>query len=300
MNMGADSDNLIKVGVGRPGLVATVAVARGGRTVGLHFAGGENLTDPGATDWAVACPDAARADAEWAQDFGQVVWLGPQSRFWSDQTAIPGRAPEAAGWPPDPVCVHGAYTVEERTPERLVLRGPDSPVWQVRLTKTWEALPDGSVRFSTEARNVSEKPIRKGLWFNFRAPPASRVLVPVESSDACRVTGAADLRLRFADGWLELGAPEVPTGADSTEAKAFIQPLRGVIRIEAAGGWLELIFPATSPDAVAEGQAPVEIYRKTARDVRSILEVEQHAPCVTLAPGAAMRHEEVWRWVAGA
>jgi hypothetical protein len=83
----------------------------------------------------------------------------------------------------------------------------------------------------------------------------------------------------------------------ATDAKAFVRPSRGIIRIDASGGCLELEFPAAPAEAVAEGHAPVEIYRKANRDSWSILEVEQHAPCVELAPGEVMTHAETWRWL---
>lgn len=291
---------LIEVGKDRPGLIAAVTARHGGRTVSLRIPGGPNLVDPGERDWSMETAEDVRPDTEWRQDFGQVVWLGPQSRFWGDQTAIPGRPAESQGWPPDPICTGAGYTLLESTPRRLRLLSPASPVWQVELTKTWEATPDGSIRFSVEAKNVSTKPIRKGLWFNFRATPSARVLVPVGRQTDLRVAGSADLRPAFENAWLSLHAPLLPDGHEATDAKAFLQPSHGVIRVEAPGGFLELDFPLTPAEAVAEGHAPVEIYRKANRDSWSILEVEQHAPCVVLGPGETMSHAETWRWVPGA
>lgn len=291
---------LIDIGTNRVGLVATIAAARGGRTVALRLPGGGNLIDPGETNWAVEGGSEVRVDREWSQDFGQVVWLGPQSRFWADQTAIPGRPVELEGWPPDPISVDGPYEVQHRAAGKLVLRGPASPVWQVELTKIWEALPDGAIGFSAVARNISDKAIRKGLWFNFRAPPEAEVRIPVCESGNHRIVGAADMRPAFGEGWLELGVPRLPSGTQSVDAKAFVCPAIGLIRIKASGGWLELSFPPTAPHAVAEGHAPVEIYRKVVFNERGILEVEQHAPCVWLGPGETMSHEEVWRWAPSA
>ncbi len=288
---------LPEIGKERPGLIATVTATHGGRTVALRMPGGPNLIDPGARDWAAEPPDEAGPAAEWRQDFGQVVWLGPQSRFWADQSVFPDRAFTERGWPPDPVCTNARYAVLEQTPGLLRLRGPESRVWQVELTKTWEAQADGGVRFVAEARNVSNKPIQKGLWFNLRAVPSARVLVPVASGADVRVEGSADLRPVVTEGWLHLHAPALSGDESSADAKAYVRPSRGLIRTEAAGGWLELEFKATDQAQVAEGHAPVEIYRKTNRGSWSILEVEQHAPCVALAPGETMSHEEIWRWV---
>ncbi len=290
---------LIEIGARRPGLTVRVAPAHGGRTVGLRTPGGAELIDAGPNDWSAPTGAAARPDAEWSQDFAQVVWLAPQAEFWAGQTALPDRPADAMGWPPDPVTTHGAYEVIERTPGFLRLRGPASPVWQVQLTKTWEALPDGAIRFSVEARNISARPIRKGLWFNFRARPEARVSVPVGPGHAWHVEGGGDLRLAVEGGWLAVRPPLLPPGADFADAKVFVRPTRGEIRVEAPGGWLELTFPLAAAVEVSAGHAPVEIYRKVNRGSWSILEVEQHAPCVMLAPGETMRHEETWRWRPG-
>ena len=123
---------LIDVGTNRAGLVATIAAGRGGRTVSLRFPGGENLIDPGATDWNAESGSGAGLEAEWSQDFGQVVWLGPQSRFWADQTAIPGRPVEMEGWPPDPISVNGSYEVRDQSAGRPILEIEHHAPW-VRL-----------------------------------------------------------------------------------------------------------------------------------------------------------------------
>jgi hypothetical protein len=287
---------LIEIGAGRPGLVATVAPAHGGRTVALRLPGGENLIDPGTTDWTLPPAGDVRVDAPWVQDFGQVVWLGPQSRFWSDQTARPDLPGDALGWPPDPICTHAGYAVLEQSPFHLKLRSPASPVWQVEMTKTWTALADGSIRFHTEARNVSARMLRKGLWFNFRAPPRATVMLPVDARDALRIDGEGDLRPSLHNGWLTLHAPVPGPGRRATEAKAYAFPTRGEMRILIGGGGLQMEFPLTPKDAVAEGHAPAEVYRKVDREGFAILEVEQHARCVDLAPGRSMEHGEVWRW----
>lgn len=290
---------LFEVGTKRAGLVATVAAEHGGRTVGLRLPGGVNLVDAGERDWVHAPAEEPRLDGEWRQDYGQVVWLGPQARFWADQTAMPGRPAEAQGWPPDPICTGARYAVLEHGADRLRLRGPASPVWQVEMAKTWEALPDGAIRFTCEARNVSNLSIRKGLWFNFRAPPGATVRVPVERAGEVRLAGAADLRPTLLGGWLTLHAPVLGDGREATDAKAFVRPGRGVIRVERSGGCLELAFAPTKSEDVAEGHAPVEIYRKTSRHAAPILEVEHHGPCVELGPGQATSREEIWRWVPG-
>ncbi len=271
----------------------------GGRTVVMRASGGENLLQARPENWREQATNARMPDldAPWSQDAGQVVWLGPQSRFWADQNVSKDPLMSARGWPPDPFLTEAPYEEVEHTRNRLVLRGPHSPVSQVTLTKTWTVLDDGRIRFEAEARNTGEKTIRKGLWFNLRALPAAKVYVPVASVKKVRRTGDAAVPFRYADGFVEIGLPRLAPGQERVDEKFFVEPSRGVIAASVPGGFLVLEFEPTAPDKVAEGQAPVEIYRLAERTGPGLLELEQHGPECELSPGDTMRRAETWRFV---
>lgn len=281
------------------GLEVGVTAGCGGRTVLLRAAGGENLLHAHPEKWAEQAANTVMpaSDAPWAQDAGQVVWLGPQSRFWADQSVSDKSEVSTRGWPPDPFLTLAPYEEIEHTQSRLVLRSPHSPVSQITLTKSWTTLADGRVRFEAEAKNTGVRAVRKGLWFNLRALSSARVYVPVASVEKVRRTGDAGVPVRYVDGFVEIGLPCLNPGQERADEKFFIEPLRGMIAAAVPGGFVVLEFTPTAPDKLAEGQAPVEIYRLAERNGPGLLELEQHGPECELSPGDTMRHAETWRFL---
>ena len=69
-------------------VVVGILPALGGRVVRLETAGGENLLDSDPQYWKAPFPKPSleRAFAPWN---GRVVWVGPQSGFWSQQDLRP-------------------------------------------------------------------------------------------------------------------------------------------------------------------------------------------------------------------
>ena len=289
---------LVVAGVGG-GLEVGVTAGCGGRTVLLRAAGGGNLLNAQPETWAAQAANAELPplDAPWVQDAGHIVWLGPQTRFWADQTVSADPEVSARGWPPDPILTLAPYQKIEHTRSRLVLRSPHSPVSQVTLTKSWTGLDDGGIRFETEARNTGQSAVRKGLWFNLRALSSARVYVPVASAEKVRRTGDAGVPVSYVDGFVEIGLPQLRPGQSRADEKFFVEPSRGMIAAAVPGGFLVLEFTPTAPDQVAEGQAPVEIYRLAERDGPGLLELEQHGLECELSPGETMRHAETWRFL---
>lgn len=281
------------------GLEVGVTAGCGGRTVFLRTTAGENLLHAQPEKWAEQAVNTVMPslDAPWGQDAGQIVWLGPQSRFWADQSVSDNPEVSDRGWPPDPFLTLAPYEKIEHTQSRLVFRSPHSPVSQITLTKSWTKLADGCIRFEAEAKNTGVRTIRKGLWFNLRALSSARVYVPVSSFENVRRSGDAGVPLRHADGFVEIGLPRLKPGEERADEKFFVEPSRGMIAAAVPGGFLVLEFTPTAPDKVAEGQAPVEIYRLAERNGPGLLELEQHGPECELSPGETMRHAETWRFL---
>lgn len=299
LNMGKGKNEAPLSLVGGSGLVAGVIPGCGGRTVLLRLPGGENLLQAQPEEWATQVANTALpgVDAPWVQDVGQVVWLGPQSRFWADQTLVDAPMISARGWPPDPFLTQAPYAIVEHSARRLVLRGVHSPVSQLTLTKTWTALDNGGIRFEVEARNTGKRAVRKGLWFNLRAQTSAQVFVPVRSMSKVRRSGDAGVPVGWADGFIDIGLPTLRPGLERADEKFFLEPSQGVIAAAMPGGFLVIEFAPTAPDEVAEGHAPVEIYRLVERGGFGLLELEQHGPERTLAPGETMRRAETWRFL---
>ena len=282
-------------------LEAWVQPARGGRTVILREPGGANLLDAEPSTWSR--PELSFDElkkAHWEQDRGQVVWWGPQDRFWSDQTLHEKNHTRKANWPPDPFLTEAAYQVIEHSPGRLVLRSPASPFSHIQLTKVWEALPDGGMRFRAQAQALDMPIQQRNLWFNLRLHPRAIPLVPVAHAEDVRLEpadGGRSVLTSYPAGLWTLEIPENKKNADKVAVKAFIQPEKGWMAGAFENGFLVQIFPPTPAEKMVENHAPVEIFVEWLQGRCHLLEMEQHGPKLFLSPGETAWHEEIWRWI---
>ena len=80
-------------------VVVGVLPPLGGRVVLLKTAGGENLLDSDPRLWKPPFPPPA-IDTPFKPWNGRIVWVGPQTGFWSQQDLKPDRKKARAGWPP--------------------------------------------------------------------------------------------------------------------------------------------------------------------------------------------------------
>jgi len=279
--------------IGNQRLVVGVLPEIGGRVVVIRHPDGDNLLDARPEEWT-ALPEGhpnPPHDLRWKQDRGQVIWLGPQQHFWEHQEILPEK--RGAAWPPDPTITQAAYRVVEHQPDRIVLESPPSDIWGVVLRKTITARQDGTIFFEAEARNATERSIPKDLWFNLRARPDARVLVPVGVESDVRLDDANGVEGNLSEGFYALsisGDHEGPAAG-----KAFIDPSAGAIVAEYPEGYLVLRFEEAAEDEMAPGHAAVEIFRSRSAVGEELLELEQHGPLVELGPGDSMTHSETWQ-----
>ncbi|MBN6150542.1 DUF4380 domain-containing protein [Xanthomonas sp. AmX2] len=279
----------------------TVTPTLGGRVLGFQRAGEANLVKIGEAVRQQPRPPV-RADAGDIAYLGHDVWVGPQSQWWLHQQVNPARRAARANWPPDPYLGYATATVLQRTPQRLHLRGIDSPVSGVRLDKRFVLSTQraDTVRVQVDARNVRQTAVAWDLWFNTRTAASTRVVVPV--------AGAADIRTQpptdagfVAPGYalrhgLMFLAAAPPAGNAGQRGKLLLQPSAGWIAAF-AGRQAWVIRFAHQPRArIHPEQGQVEFYLDApAHDPGSgLLEMEVHAPYRTLAPGQRMQAEELW------
>jgi hypothetical protein len=281
----------------------TVTPTLGGRVLGFQRSGGANLIKVGDAVQRQPTPpvDASADDIPY---FGHDVWVGPQSAWWQHQDANPARRAAHANWPPDPYLSFATTSVVARTPQRLQLRGVDSPVTGVRLHKRFALSPQraDSVVLQVQAQNVRKTAVAWDLWFNTRVPSATRVLVPVAAAADIRVqavagggSGYAPPRYAVQDGLMTLAAVP-PAGSAGWRGKLLLQPSAGWIAAF-AGGQAWVIRFAHQPRArIHPEQGQVEFYldAPAADPGGGLLEMEVHAPYRTLAPGQRMQAEEQW------
>jgi hypothetical protein len=274
--------------------------ALGGRVVVLRTADGENLLHSDPKFWKAPFPKPS-LETPFAPWNGRIVWVGPQSGFWSQQDVRPEVT--EAGWPPDPFNEAGRFEVLEQTPTGVRLIGPLSPVTGLVLEHDYEITGQRTVRMTVTASNGRTTPVSWDLWPNTRVRPEGFPYVPLGPVESLRVeppdpeqSAVGAYPHEVVDGWLAMppGArPEPPH--QRLSVKAFVRPSQGLIAFF-HGRHLLLVRAAPVPvDRLHPEQAFIEIYRGagTAPE-HDILELEMHGPYETLAPGASMSFEQTF------
>ena len=281
-------------------IVLGAVPALGGRVAVLRTAGGENLLDFDAKRAQAPFPEPA-LETPFQPWNGRIVWVGPQSGFWSQQDLQPGRRQARAGWPPDPFNETGRFEVVERSPLRLRLRGATSPVTGLTLEHDYEIVGPRTVRLRTTATNGRANAVSWDLWPNTRVRPEGFPYVPVDPRHAPRLEGpkqaeaqAGPCASELQDGWLSLPPGEQPRPPqERLWTKAFVRPRRGLIAYFHGRELLLIAAPLVPPERLHPEQAFVELYRGVGRDA-TILELEMHGAYETLAPGASASFEQTF------
>ncbi|NJM17096.1 MAG: DUF4380 domain-containing protein [Bacteroidales bacterium] len=108
----------------------SILTSVGGRTIGYNLSGQPNvlLADTG---FAHEAP-IQKPSLDNVKDFkaynGHIVWLGPQSAWWTAQYIHIDKRINADVWPPDPYLIYGNYSVVEQTKNSVVTLGPKSKI----------------------------------------------------------------------------------------------------------------------------------------------------------------------------
>ena len=281
-------------------LTVAALPALGGRVVVLRANDGENLLHSDPKFWHAPFPKPA-LETPFAPWNGRIVWVGPQSEFWSHQEVRPEVT--EAGWPPDPFNEAGRFEILERTPTRLRLIGPLSPVTGLVLEHDYEIIGERTARMKVTASNGRTSPVSWDLWPNTRVRPEGYPYVPLGPVEPLRVDGpdpgqtaVGEYPHQVVDGWLAVppGAqPEPPQRRLSV--KAFVRPSRGLIAFFHGRHLLVVRADMVPVAELHPEQAFVEIYRGAGTvPEHSILELEMHGPHRTLSPGESMSFEQTF------
>lgn len=288
-------------------IVVGLLPAVGGRIVLLRRPGGENVLKADPALWGLPAGSHPTPGIEggWRPYWGQIVWVGPQSAWWTEQDVDPVRKQKKSDWPPDPYLVYGSFGIAERRADYVRLEGPVSPISGVQLTKEVRIDRDGRVRFSVTARNTRAAVLQRDLWPNARMDGFSRVYVPVAAASDVRVSGPKPghpKRVQMAhavtDGFFTFTPAAPPAGKLWRTAKAYVQPSRGLLAGFSARDLFLIQFALVDRAQVHPDQGHVELYNHARREgdrVESLLELETHGPLEELEPGAGMTLEQTWR-----
>jgi len=285
-------------------VVVGVVPPLGGRVVLLKTAGGENLLDSDPKRWKPPYP-RPMLGTPFEPWNGRIVWVGPQTGFWSQQDLRPELKKAKAGWPPDPFNETGRFDVVERTPTLLKLKGVASPVTGLALEHEYEITGERTVRMKTTATNGRTTPVSWDLWPNTRVRTEGFPYVLTDALQMLRMdgprpddpdVGAYPSEVR--GGWLTLPPGRKPeSGRKKLWVKAYVRPATGLIAYF-LGKQLLLIRAPIVPRAKLHGeQTFIELYRGAGKGEDNVLELEMHGPYETLAPGASMSFEQTFELV---
>lgn len=269
----------------------------GGRAVLLRAGDGPNLLDSDPRHWTPPFPEPS-LDTPFRPWNGRILWVGPQSQFWSQQELRPSA--KGAPWPPDPFNEAGRFEVVERTDRRLQLRGRTSPVTGLAFEHEFEITAERTVRMRSVARNDRSTAVAWDLWPNTRVRAEGVPYVPLDPGQPPRFDGpppgqtdAAACAHEIRQGWLTLPPEQQPTGSrQRLWTKAFVHPSKGLIACF-IGRHLLLIRSELVPrDRIHPEQAFVELYRSAGKE--PILELEMHGAYQRIAPGERVSLEQTF------
>lgn len=283
-------------------VVAEVTPDIGGRVLSFALAGKKNFlkTD----DQVHQNPDPeVSATGENIGYFGHEVWVGPQSAWWTNQNVNKTRLTAKAVWPPDPYLVLAKHKVFEQNAKKIVLQGPASPISGVSLQKTYSLLKDRpkSLQLDVEARNIRDTAVAWDIWFNTRVHQDTLVYVPLASTDDLRIDNwindvIAPLSYQLEKDVFILKATAPPDGKSVRRGKVFIQPSAGWMAGFHGDQAFIIQFHHQLKTAIHPEQGQIELYHdyQPVNSVAGVIEMELHAPYLTLQPDEAMTSREVW------
>ncbi len=274
----------------------------GGRVVLLRKPGLQNVFKSDDRLWRN--PKENRPEISAFSDFkaynGHIVWVGPQSEWWTHQNLNEQRRASKADWPPDPYLIYGKYKVIEQDHSRIKMRSPASPISGIRLFKEISLESDGKVIFTATAENISKDTICWDLWMNTRLDGFAKAYVPVGDAGIREFIHSEDDIKEITPFKIESGyfsfSPSIPTKPKKEQVQeVHLSPLKGFIAGFTGQQMLLIRFDLLDEDRIHPEHGQVELYSfidSAATD--PLLELEVHSEYKSLAPGATMSFTEIW------
>lgn len=293
----ADNDPLVRLA--SDALEVTIAPGLGARIVELRPANGDNLLHADPAHWKEPYPPA-ELKTPFGPWNGHTYWVGPQSRWWTQQDLDAERRVGKAIWPPDPFHEAARYDVRERTKARARLESPPSPVTGLRRVLEVTLVDPRRVSIRVTATNVRSTPVSWDIWSNTRVRSEGWAYVQLAGDGVRRFDKSHDGSPAYPHSrvrdWFVSAPGFRPEGAAVRRtSKAFLRPVRPEVAYF-RGPWL--VRKSTAPVAeerLHPEQAAVEIYRSGGRTAADdLLELEMHGAFETLAPGQSISFEESW------
>ena len=272
-----------------------IAPELGGRVVFLRKPGTEGILLSDKKIWedpSFVAPEITETPVFYPFN-GIILWVGPQSGFWKNQTYNLQLQERSASWPPDPFGEYGRFEVVKQEKDYVELLGPESPVTGLQLRKTVQITSDGKVELGFTATNHRSTPVECDLWVNVRGNCHAKASVKVKSMEDVRIESTSvrtreALATSYENGIFSV-LPEMPPQDKRTRTgKVFIYPETPEIVATYKGETMTIRFDQVPKEQIHPAQGAIELYSNiadTPDPATELLEMEFHGPFGTLLPG---------------
>lgn len=272
----------------------------GGRIVHASLKGHANLLKSDPELWNTSKRPEISAKSSFVPFNGHIVWLGPQSEWWTKQDLNPEKKKEKSVWPPDPYLIYGNYDAVMHMEDSLVMEGPDSPVSGVSLSKEVKLIDHNTIKFSVTAQNISGSEKAWDLWLNTRVDGYGRCYVPSAKDDIrikANVTDEkGDIPYVVEDGYFRYINQNLSGNKESYASKAFIHSQKPYIAYFDHNQLLIIEFEMHAREEIHPEQALVEIFNHIEPDdsTQALMELEYHSPYQRIAPEQSISTWQLW------
>jgi len=273
----------------------------GGRIVSLQKDNGNNILKSDSTLWNYKFdkPVSNLIDNEIIHFNGHIVWVGPQSEWWTHQNIIKDKKDEASRWPPDPYLIYGNFNILKLEDNYVKMIGPKSKYTGVQLTKEINIKDDGTVLFKVEAENIRNENIVWDLWMNTRIDGFNKVYVPVKNNSDLRVeyrnNSFDKMPYAIIEGFFTFKTKMPSFNKNKIGGKAFINPNSNNIFAFTDSEMFVISFDKYEKNLVHPQQGMVEIYNSVTKNGDALMELEYHTPYETIEPNHKINSSEKWQ-----
>jgi len=260
----------------------------------------ENILKSDEALWDSNDKPAVDAFSDFIAYNGAIVWVGPQSEWWTQQDINTERKDERAVWPPDPFLIYGDFEITEKTESSVTLKSPESPVSGIVLTKKYEIHTDGSLTCDVTLKNVTEKTVKWDVWFNTRMSGYCKSYTFCTEKDNSKTEtmpwdGAQEMPNENKDGYFCYLPEEPEKDFNSRSSKSFIHPEKTFMAGFTEDRLLLIEFEGCEKEKIHSEQAQVEIFCHTEHDTNnSLLELEYHSAYKSIAPNETLSASQRW------
>lgn len=272
----------------------------GGRIVSLCKPGMDNILKSDPANWndPNVIPEISE-NANFKEFNGHIVWVAPQSEWWTQQDLNSRRRDSKAVWPPDPFLIYGKNEILEQTENSITLLGLKSPVSGVQIKKKITLDPNGQVTIQATMQNIRDTSVTWGIWMNTRLCGYARCYVPATEIGLIKLNEEKSnkwvnpMPYEFRDGYFTF-RPDQPTNMKVNNVqKAYLEPTAPFIVGFDQSQALKIDFKMIPSSEIHPDHKVAEVYN-IVRDNNDLLELEAHGPYTTLAQGEETTMTETW------